>query len=78
MPIYEYKCDRCSSHFELKQSFDDEARAICSICGGEASRLFSPVPIFFKGPGFYVTDSASKERSKFKNQQHKKNNPGCG
>jgi len=60
MPLYEYKCDCCSSHFELKQSFNDEAWAICSICGGKARRLFFPVPISFKGPGFYVTDLSAK------------------
>jgi putative FmdB family regulatory protein len=59
MPIYEYKCDNCSSQFEKKQAFNDEPRLICQKCGGEARRVFSPVPIFFKGPGFYVTDHGS-------------------
>lgn len=62
MPIYEYKCDRCSGYFEMKQSFDAKPYAVCHICGGEARRIFKPVPIVFKGSGFYVTDhSASKE-----------------
>ena len=59
MPIYEYKCDNCSFQFEKKQAFSDEPRSTCSKCGGEARRIFSPVPIFFKGPGFYVTDHGS-------------------
>ena len=59
MPIYEYKCDNCSFQFEKKQAFNDEPRLICQKCGGEARRVFSPVPIFFKGPGFYVTDHGS-------------------
>jgi putative FmdB family regulatory protein len=59
MPIYEYKCDNCSFQFEKKQAFNDEPRLICQKCGGEARRVFSPVPIFFKGPGFYVTDHSS-------------------
>ena len=29
----------------------------CPRCHGKAHRLFSPVPIIFKGSGFYVTDS---------------------
>ena len=57
MPIYEYECTRCSSRFELKQSFDDDALASCPQCGGSALRVFLPVPIIFKGSGFYVTDS---------------------
>jgi putative FmdB family regulatory protein len=59
MPIYEYKCDNCSFQFEKKQAFNDEPRLICQKCGAEARRVFSPVPIFFKGPGFYVTDHGS-------------------
>ena len=59
MPIYEYKCDNCSFQFEKKQAFNDEPRSICQKCGSEARRIFSPVPIFFKGPGFYVTDHGS-------------------
>lgn len=59
MPIYEYKCNNCSFQFEKKQAFNDEPRLICQKCGGEARRVFSPVPIFFKGPGFYVTDHGS-------------------
>jgi putative FmdB family regulatory protein len=59
MPIYEYKCDNCSFQFEKKQAFNDEPRSVCQKCGGEARRVFSPVPIFFKGPGFYVTDHGS-------------------
>jgi putative FmdB family regulatory protein len=59
MPIYEYKCNDCSFQFEKKQAFNDEPKLICQKCGGEARRVFSPVPIFFKGPGFYVTDHGS-------------------
>lgn len=64
MPIYEYECSRCSLRFEIKRGFNDEAKTICHHCGGEARRVFSPVPIFFKGPGFYVTDSAAEDRSR--------------
>ena len=59
MPVYEYKCNKCSYQFEKKQAFSDEPKSICNKCGGEARRIFSPVPIFFKGPGFYVTDHGS-------------------
>ena len=57
MPIYEYECTRCSSRFELKQSFSDDTTVSCPRCGGGTRRLFSPVPIIFKGSGFYSTDS---------------------
>ena len=61
MPIYEYKCPQCSECFELKQSFNDKRKVLCHNCGAEAKRVFIPVPIVFKGPGFYVTDSAAEK-----------------
>ena len=57
MPIYEYLCPKCNLKFELKQTFTDESVADCPRCRNGARRLFSPVPIIFKGSGFYVTDN---------------------
>lgn len=56
MPVYQYQCDNCGARFEVRQSFHDEPFAVCSICRGTGRRVFCPVPIVFKGPGFYVTD----------------------
>jgi putative FmdB family regulatory protein len=61
MPVYEYECGKCSTRFEVKQSFHDEAKAACKKCGSQARRLFKPVPIMFKGSGFYVTDNSGKK-----------------
>lgn len=58
MPIYEYQCKDCSLRFEVKKRFRDSSDAVCPKCHGEAQRVFSPVPIFFKGSGFYATDNA--------------------
>ncbi len=57
LPIYEYECTCCSSRFEKKQSFSDDDPVSCPRCGSKTQRIFSPVPIIFKGSGFYVTDS---------------------
>lgn len=67
MPIYEYECTCCSSRFELKQSFSENTPVSCPQCGGKAQRVFSAVPIIFKGSGFYSTDS----REKHKRPSHK-------
>ena len=56
MPIYEYECTRCASRFDLKQSFSDSTTVTCPQCGCNAQRIFSSVPIIFKGSGFSVTD----------------------
>jgi len=64
LPIYEYVCSCCSARFEIKQGFSDEAKTFCHFCGSKARRVFSPVPIIFKGSGFYVTDSRAAASGK--------------
>jgi putative FmdB family regulatory protein len=57
VPTYEYECEKCGAHFELRRSFtEDGSSADCPKCHAEARRLFKPVPVIFKGSGFYVTD----------------------
>ena len=56
MPLYDYECGKCSHHFELRRGFSEGASACCPRCNGTAQRVFTPVPIVFKGSGFYVTD----------------------
>jgi len=56
LPVYEYTCPSCSCHFELLRSFSDNGTVSCPECGCDARRIFSPVPVIFKGSGFYVTD----------------------
>ena len=57
MPIYEYECKKCFLRFELKRHYGEDGRTPCPKCASEARRLFSPVPIIFKGSGFYTTDN---------------------
>lgn len=57
MPLYQYSCPKCNAIFEVKRSFNDDSKTPCPKCNTEARRLFLPVPIIFKGPGFYVTDN---------------------
>ncbi len=64
MPVYEYECSNCSHQFELKQKFSDSPEATCPSCRSNAKRIFSPVPIIFKGSGFYVTDSRGEKKRK--------------
>jgi putative FmdB family regulatory protein len=65
MPIYEYKCKACDLKFEVKRGFSESSGANCPNCQCQAQRIFSPVPIVFKGSGFYVTDNASEGRNGF-------------
>ncbi len=60
MPIYEYQCDCCGSHFDIRQSFNDAPVAFCPQCKAKARRVFHAPPIIFKGDGFYVTENRPK------------------
>lgn len=61
MPIYEYECPDCSLRFEVKRGFHENSGITCPKCRCQARRVFSPVPIIFKGSGFYVTDTAKEK-----------------
>ena len=71
MPIYQYLCPSCNYAFELKQGFNDECKASCPHCHNGARRLFIPVPIIFKGSGFYVTDHSSKSEAQLSPKENK-------
>ena len=61
MPLYEYRCQSCSSHIEVMQRFSDPPLATCDECGGELKKLLSAPAFQFKGDGWYVTDYARKD-----------------
>ena len=60
MPVYEYECARCHSHFERRQGFDEAPITACPECKGKASRVIQAVSVVYKGSGWYVTDYARK------------------
>ncbi len=60
MPIYEYECATCHSHFERRQGFDEAPITACPECNGKASRVIQAVSVVYKGSGWYVTDYARK------------------
>ncbi len=56
MPIYEYKCLKCGSSFEILQKVNDLPLEKCPKCGGQLHKVISPPALQFKGHGWYVTD----------------------
>lgn len=65
MPIYEYRCQKCSQQLEVMQKLSDPAPATCPSCGAENSfeRLVSRTSFQLKGSGWYsdLYSSAKKE-----------------
>jgi putative FmdB family regulatory protein len=56
MPVYTYKCKKCSELVDKFHGFDDEMKDKCS-CGGKLAKMLQLSGVTFKGNGFYRTDS---------------------
>jgi putative FmdB family regulatory protein len=62
MPLYDYRCPK-GHEFEAVHRMDDPPPHACEICGAAPlERVFHPVPVFFKGSGFYSTDYGRGKR----------------
>ncbi len=57
MPVYEYECEQCGTHFDRIQSVRDEPIRRCPECSGTVHKVFHTAGIIFKGSGWYITDS---------------------
>jgi len=66
VPIYEFRCP--NGHlFEVFHRITDPDPDVCEVCGATPlTKVLHPVPIHFKGSGFYTTDygRGSKKPSK--------------
>ena len=63
MPIYEYKCRKCGSNFEVFQGIADGEVKTCKFCDGSVDKLISLSSFHLKGSGWYVTDYGGKKPS---------------
>ena len=64
MPIYEYKCQQCGTHYEKRQNVSDPPLTTCEKCHGRLEKQWSLSGFQFKGGGWYVTDYAGKNSGK--------------
>ena len=72
MPIYEYRCEKCDSHFEVIQKFSDKPLKFCSSCKGRLTKLISQTSFQLKGSGWYVTDYAKSGKTSSKSDENSK------
>ena len=64
MPLYVYHCKKCNALVEVLQHYDDDALAACPKCGQPVSeKIFTPIPIHFKGNGWYVKDRYNPDKA---------------
>jgi putative FmdB family regulatory protein len=64
VPTYEYKCP--NGHvFEVFKRIADPAPEACAVCGvSPVETVLYPVPVHFRGSGFYSTDYGRGGRKK--------------
>ena len=72
--MYDYRCERCDTQFEVRRSFTEEALTVCPSIGGPqdcqtpgegpVKRIFTGVGIAFKGSGFYKNDYGANAQSR--------------
>jgi putative FmdB family regulatory protein len=64
VPTYEYKCP--NGHvFEVFKRISDPPPAHCEVCGASpVQTVLYPVPVHFRGSGFYTTDYGRGARKK--------------
>ena len=80
--MYDYRCERCHTQFDVRQSFSDDTLTVCPSEGGPAScvapgegpvkKVFSGVAISFKGDGFYKNDHGSIAQGRRKEKESSK------
>ena len=75
LPLYDYECDACGNRFELRQGFGSDRFTDCPVCTGKSRRKFHPVPIIYKGSGFYTTDYAHKNFSAAAKKEEQDSDP---
>jgi putative FmdB family regulatory protein len=64
VPIYEFRCP--NGHlFEVFHRMSDPDPEVCEVCGASPLvKVLHPVPIHFKGSGFYSTDYGRKGKKR--------------
>jgi putative FmdB family regulatory protein len=78
MPMYDYQCPSCFHQFELRQAFSAAPYAQCPHCETVSRRIFHPVPVIYKGTGFYTTDYARQRYNGSANDKKEKNTSDAG
>jgi putative FmdB family regulatory protein len=64
VPTYEYKCPK-GHVFEVFKRISDPPPDRCEICGASpVETVLYPVPVHFRGSGFYSTDYGRGSRKK--------------
>jgi putative FmdB family regulatory protein len=68
LPTYEYKCP--NGHlFEVFKRISDPPPSECEICGASpVETVLYPVPVHFRGSGFYSTDYGRGKSKKDKDE----------
>ena len=60
-PRYDFRCPRCGTTIEQVRGYEEDSPApMCGDCCQSMERVFSSLPVHFKGSGFYSTDKGKR------------------
>jgi putative FmdB family regulatory protein len=78
VPIYEYRCP--NGHlFEVFKRMTDPPPEACEVCGASPVQIvLHPVPVHFKGSGFYSTDYGRGSRKAGRDEGSSSSSDGAG
>lgn len=77
MPIYEYKCSKCSHCLEALQKISDAPLRKCPACGKAGlKKLVSAASFRLKGGGWYETDFKTGDKKQLADQDSGKGASG--
>jgi len=69
VPIYEFRCPK-GHLFEVFHRISDPDPEVCEVCGARPlQKVLHPVPIHFKGSGFYSTDYGRGSRKQSRDEK---------
>jgi putative FmdB family regulatory protein len=55
MPLYDYKCEKCSMSIEYQREIGEDREPTC--CNQSMQRVWSSPGVIFNSSGFYSTDN---------------------
>ncbi len=71
MPTYDFECEPCAYHTEIKQGFNDPSTLKCPICGEETlNKIFITAPtVFVRGEATTIGQLADRNTQQMSNME---------
>ena len=63
MPTYQFRCPKCNKVGEITKHFGETLTPpVCKNDNIKMIRIYTPIPVIYKGSGFYSTDKREGDK----------------